>query len=433
MEHVYALTDELLTFINKSATSFHAAAALIQKLEEKGFTLLKEEESWAVRPGGKYYVVRNNSALIAFTLGKESPVKRGFRLIGAHTDSPLFKIKNESEYVSGNYLKVGVEVYGGPILNTWLDRELSLAGRVMIREKGGSIQKLIKTKRPVAVIPNLAIHMNREVNKGFELNRQNHLPAVFSAYNDEPQKGALRRFVARELGIHPEKMGEMDLFLFDATPGMYTGMNTELITAGRIDNLAMCHAALNALLSSENPDVSAVAAFYDNEEVGSNTLQGAGSSFLKDTLNRLLSAFGDSAPDSWYRAAARSFMISADMAHALHPNFSDKHDPDYAPRINQGPVIKLNANFRYATTAETASLFEDLCRDEEIPCQKMTNRSDIPSGSTIGPVSSASLGIRTVDVGNPMWAMHSIRETAGVLDHDYMTRAFRAFFNRPSI
>jgi len=433
MEHVYALTDDLLTFINKSATSFHATAALIQKLEAKGFRPLKEEESWSVRPGGKYYVVRNNSALIAFSLGKESPVQNGFRLIGAHTDSPLFKIKNESESASGNYLKVGVEVYGGPILNTWLDRELSLAGRVMITENGKSVQKLLKTKRPVAIIPNLAIHMNRDVNKGFELNRQTHLPPVFSPLPGDPEKGALRRFVARELEVHPDNIGEMDLFLFDATPGMYTGMNTELITAGRIDNLAMCHAALQALLSTEDPGTTIVAAFYDNEEVGSNTLQGAGSSFLKDTLSRLLPAFGENAPDAWYRAAARSFMISADMAHALHPNFSDKHDPDYAPRINRGPVIKLNANFRYATTAETASLFEKLCREEEIPCQKMTNRSDIPSGSTIGPVSSASLGIKTVDVGNPMWAMHSIRETAGVLDHDFMTRAFRAFFSHPSL
>lgn len=433
MEHVYALTDDLLTFINKSATSFHATAALIQKLEENGYHLLKEEESWPVRPGGKYYVVRNNSALIAFSMGKESPVQKGFRLIGAHTDSPLFKIKNESESPSGNYLKVGVDVYGGPILNTWLDRELSLAGRVMITENKKTVQKLIKTKRPVAVIPNLAIHMNREVNKGFELNRQTHLPAVFSAYTDEPQKGALRRFVARELDIHPDNIGEMDLFLFDATPGMYTGMNTELITAGRIDNLAMCHAALEALLSAKDPRATTVTAFYDNEEVGSTTFQGAGSSFLKDTLLRLLPAFGENEPDAWYRAAARSFMISADMAHALHPNFADKHDPDYAPRINKGPVIKLNANFRYATTAETASLFEKLCREEEIPCQKMVNRSDIPSGSTIGPVSSTSLGIKTVDVGNPMWAMHSIRETAGVLDHDYMTRAFSAFFRNPSL
>jgi aspartyl aminopeptidase len=430
MDQIYALTDDLLSFINKSATAFHAAAALIQSLEKEGFQALQEDEHWSLKPGHKYYVTRNSSAVVAFITGTEDPAETGFKIIGAHTDSPLFKVKNESETISGNYLKLGVEVYGGPIINTWLDRELSLAGRVMISEKGRTLQRLIKTKRPVAVIPNLAIHMNREVNKGVELNKQSHLPAIFSASGQDPEKGALRRFVAKEVGTHPENIGEMDLFLFDSTPGMYAGMETELITAGRLDNLAMCHAALKALLPAGNKPWTSVAVFYDNEEVGSQTLQGAGSFFLKETLQRILLSEKETLSDSWYRAAARSFMISADMAHALHPNYAEKHDPDYAPRINKGPVIKLNANFRYATTAETAFRFEQLCKEEKIPCQKMTNRSDIPSGSTIGPVSSSSLGIKTVDVGNPMWAMHSIRETAGVIDHDLMTRAFTAFYSR---
>ena len=427
MDKVHKLTDDLLHFIDSSPTSYHAASNIIENLEAKGYKPLREDSRWDIKPGGRYYVSRNDSAVIAFAAGLKNPSETGFRIIGAHTDSPLMKIKHEAENRNGNYARITVEVYGGPIVSTWLDRELSVAGRVMVKEGDGLVSRTIRLNKPVAIIPNAAIHMNREINKGFEYNKQTHLPAIIAAGTEDAPEALLMEAIEKETGIKKEDIVDADLFLFDPAPGLYAGLHGEMISSGRLDDLAMCHSILNAMPEKESPK-TCVGIFYDNEEIGSTTRQGADSTFLGELLQRLMNAYGGDS-EEMYMAKARSFMISADMAHALHPNYAEKHDPAYAPRINKGPVIKLNANFRYATTAETAAFFQQICEKAGVPSQRMTNRSDMPSGSTIGPVSSALLGIKTVDVGNPMWGMHSIRETGGIHDHWYMTEAFKTFFS----
>ncbi|TYB31678.1 MAG: M18 family aminopeptidase [Candidatus Mcinerneyibacterium aminivorans] len=425
------LAKKLLTFIENSPTSFHATKNIKNKLESNNFKKLKEDEKWDLNPGNKYYLERNNSALIAFTYGKNN-IENGFNLIGAHTDSPLLKIKNEAVIKKHNYIKIGTEVYGGPIVHTWLDKELSIAGRVTVEEGGEIKSKLVNFEEPVAIIPNLAIHMNRKVNKGFEYNKQKHLPAIISTVNNEDDnsnnnKNFLKQLIADKINTKYESIYELDLFLYDITSPKVTGIENEFVTAGRLDDLAMCHSILEALTNKDRYEATNIGIFYDNEEIGSRTYQGANSNFLRDTLERLIITEGGDRQD-YFRAIANSFLISADQAHALHPNFSDKHDSNYAPVINKGPVVKLNANFRYATTSETASYFEKLCKDANVPFQRLANRSDMKSGSTIGPMTSSLLNVKTVDVGNPLWAMHSVRETGGVKDHFYMTEIFKKFF-----
>ncbi|MGI6394667.1 MAG: M18 family aminopeptidase [bacterium] len=417
----------LIDFIYESPTAFHAAENIEKKLKSKGFSELKESESWKISSGDKFFVKRNDSSIIAFVIGKEKPVKTGFRIAGAHTDSPLLKIKEEGENRSASSIRVTTETYGGPLIYTWLDRDLGIAGRVVVKSKNGIKSKLININRPVAVIPSLAIHMNREANKGFEFNPQNHLQVVLTA--DSLSKNVLKGLVAKELKEKEENIKGMDVFVYDLQKGVFTGQNSEFISCGRLDNLQMCHAVLESFLSVDKPDVTTVAAFYDNEEIGSKTLMGADSSFMRSILERIV-ALSSSGKDDLFRALSKSFFISADGAHAHHPNFPEKHDPAYAPLINRGPVIKLSATFRYATTAESSTEFEEICFKAGVPCQKIANRSDVPSGSTIGPMSSASLGIKTVDIGNAMWAMHSIRETAGTLDHSYMIKALSCFYGR---
>ncbi len=426
-KEIKSAAKELLNFINSSPTMFHATEVLKEMFEKAGFIKLDEAAKWNLEKNKSYFVERNSSAIIAFKVGTKSAAEAGFRIAGAHTDSPALKLKSEAETVIKNMIKIPVEVYGGPIIATWLDRELSIAGRVVFSTKKGLSQKLVDLKKPLAIVPNLAIHMNREINKGFEYNNQNHLPAIISAMPENGEKNLLKSMVAHELKINAEDILAMDMFLYDATNSILGGSSEELVIAGKIDNLAMCHAAAAAIISAKTAESTAVAMFFDNEEVGSATLHGAASSFPRDILERIiLSTKGDL--EDWYRAAANSWMISADAAHALHPNFPEKHDPNYAPLMNCGPVIKMNSNFRYATTAESAAYFADICAKAKVPCQKIINRSDVPAGSTIGPVTSSALGIKTVDVGNPMWAMHSIRETAGVYDHFYMNEALKYFF-----
>ncbi len=429
MEKYKNLGKDLLDFIEKSPTSFHATKNIKDKLEENNYVKLDENDRWDLKPGNKYYLQRNDSAVIAFTYG-ENNVERGFNLIGAHTDSPLLKIKNEAVIKKHNYIKIGTEVYGGPIVHTWLDRELSIAGRVTIEENDKIVSKMINFEKPMAIIPNLAIHMNRKVNKGFEYNKQKHLPAIISTEKDDSSdedKNYLKQLVADKINTKYENIYELDLFLYDITSPKLTGIEDEFITSGRMDDLAMCHSILEALTQDEDYKYTNIGIFYDNEEIGSRTYQGANSNFLRDTLERLIIAEGGDRQD-YFRAISNSFLISADQAHALHPNFSDKHDSNYTPIINKGPVVKLNANFRYATTSETASYFEKLCKDADVPFQRLANRSDMKSGSTIGPMTSSLLNVKTVDVGNPLWAMHSIRETGGIKDHYYITEVFKRFF-----
>jgi len=417
---------DLQQFINNSPSSYQATDNISWKLEENGFEKLDEKKKWELNSGGSYYIVRNMSSVIAFRMGKDPDFKSGFLIAGAHTDSPSLKLKSEGFSLKDNLVRVSTETYGAPIVSSWFDRELSIAGVVNVRKNNKWSRELFNYEKPIAIVPNLAIHMNKEVNKGFEYNKQNHLQAVFGVSSSI--KDPLRYIVSSKFNVEPVDIGEMDLFLFDPKPSSLLG--EEYIISPRIDNLAMCHSILSSFISADISNSIQVAVFYDNEEIGSLTYQGANSSFLSEILERIILSDNKNTREDFFRAKAASFLISADGAHAVHPNFSDKHDPDYAPKLNGGPVIKMNAGFKYATTSETALVFQNICEELSIPCQKFIGRSDIPGGSTIGAISAANLGIRTVDVGNPMLAMHSIRETYGVKDHYFMNKILTYYFNK---
>ncbi len=417
--------EELKLFIKKSPTAYQAAMSIVEELEKSGFHHLNEKDPWILSAGEGYYVVRNMSSVIAFRVGNKKIVHSGFMIAGAHTDSPSLKLKSDGGSWKEGAARVSTEVYGSPVVSSWLDRELSIAGVVNIRKKTWS-RELFDYKKPIAVVPNLAIHMNRDVNKGYEYNKQDHLQAVLGISKSD--KDPLRSLVSGHLNIEPSDIGGMDLFLYDPAEGSFIG--DEYFVSPRIDNLAMCHSILNALTSSDPAPFTQMGVFYDNEEIGNITYQGANSSYLSEIIERIVLAGGGSSREDYFMAKAASFLISADGAHGVHPNFSDKHDPDYLPRLNGGPVIKLNANYKYSTTSETSLIFHQLCDELSIPVQNFVVRSDMPCGSTIGSISSSILGIRTVDVGNPMWAMHSIRETYGMKDHLLMNKVLTHYFNR---
>ncbi len=423
--------QDFLEFLDNSPTSFQATEQSVSRLARAGFCELKEAEEFKIAAGGKYYVTRNSSAVIAFTIGKDPLYETGFYLAASHLDSPLIKIKPETIKIENGICRVGVDVYGGPIVHTWTDRELCLAGRVTI--KNGSTDDiklksvLININRPIAIIPNAAIHLNRDINKGFEYNRQTHLQAILST--DETSSNPLNNLIANELQIELENICEMDLFLYDANKAAIIGTGNDLIVSGRLDNLAMTHAIVSAIAGADIGSTTSVAVLYDNEEIGSESLQGAAGSFLKDVLKRISCAM-KLTHEQHLIALNRSFMISADMAHAFHPSYAEKYDPSYAPSMNKGSVIKINANHRYATTSDSAAEFIRLCEQCRVPYQKFMTRSDLPCGTTIGPVASSQLGIRTVDIGNPMWAMHSIRETCGVRDHLDLIKVLGYYYSK---
>ncbi len=423
------IMNDLFNFLDHSPTSYQATEQILKRLDNCGFSMLSEKDVWHLEPLKKYYVCRNQSSVIAFVIGSKQISESGFRLIGAHTDSPALKLKPKSEKKIKSYVRIGVEVYGNPIISSWIDRELSIAGRVMIWKDDQFESVLVDFQTPLAIIPNTAIHMNRDINKGFEYNKQNHLPALIHITNKENDKEVLVGMLAEKLSVRPEQIGEYDLFLYDTSPAQYLGKEQEFLISGRLDDLAMCHSIVTAITDVSLPEVTSVAMFYDNEEIGSMTLMGAASGFLGNILERIVNS-QDNDYQSFSIALAKSFFISADMAHALHPNYLEKHDEAYTPLMNGGPVIKLNSNFKYATTAETSAYFEQLCKIVNVPCQKFINRSDMLAGTTIGPTVSAALSIPTVDVGNPMFAMHSIRETAGVEDHISMTSVFTEFYQQ---
>ena len=422
------LAQELLTFIDSSPVSYFAVANIENELQKKGYQSLDEGQKWQLKLGHKYYLQRNNSAIIAFQLGSKNPWESGFNIAGAHTDSPHLKLKNESLTKSAGCLKANIETYGGGLNSTWLDRDLSLAGRISINGKNGVESRLVDFKKAIGSIPNLAIHLNREANAGFEYNAQTHLPVIlFGNDKNADNKSYLKELVAAEAGVDADAILEMDLFFYDTQKGAIIGLDQDILATARLDNLAMCHSIYKGLLATDNAQQTNIGAFFDNEEVGSRTMMGADSNYLSTLLDRIIFSLGGDLEDA-LRARHHSFLISADGAHALHPNFTEKHDKSYAPLINQGPVIKMSANFRYATTAASAGTFINLCNKANVPYQKMANRSDLPSGSTVGPTSSASLGINTIDVGNPMFAMHSIRESQGTFDHYYMTKVITEFY-----
>ena len=421
---------DLLEFIDNSPTPFHAVEEMKSKLIEQGYSEFKESDAWELTNNSKHFVTRNDSSLIAFIVGTKTKDASGFKIIGAHTDSPNLKLKPNPSYEKYGYLQLGVETYGGVLLTTWTDRDLSLAGRVIIKGKKQPQSKLILFDEPLLRIPQLAIHLNRDVNeKGLTLNKQNHLPPIFSLSDKKgSNKNLLEKRVAQKLKCKSADILNMELSLYDTQSGAIGGAEGEFIFSSRLDNLASCHAALQALTESKTKDpMTRVIAFYDDEEVGSDSAQGAGSPFLKDVLERL-TLESDNPRETFFRSMANSFFISADMAHAVHPNYPEKHDPQHMPVLNGGPVIKCNSNQRYATEGVSSAWFEMLCKKAGVPVQKFVVRSDLGCGSTIGPITAANLGIRTVDVGNPMLSMHSIREMAGAKDHLPLIKAFKEYF-----
>ncbi len=417
---------ELLAFIDACPSPWHAGAEMAARCLAAGAEELTGAQSWPLRAGGFYVVRRGGSSFIAFRLGQGPGA---LRAIGAHTDSPGFRIKPSGVQRRSGVETVGVEIYGGPILATFADRDLSLAGRVVLDAGDGRETVPYRQDSPLLRLPNLAIHMNRDVNtEGLRLDAHEQLPLLFRMAGDSGSgEDGFRGWLAERLAVSPAAIRSWELAVYDTQPGALFGPNQEFIADGQIDNLASCHAALAALLASEPDTGITLLAAFDHEEVGSESYKGAASSFLGDSLERVRAATGW----EWHGVVTEGWMLSADMAHAWNPGFANAYDEANAPQVNAGPAIKINARQRYATDAEGEAMFTALCERAGVPCQRYVHRASLPCGSTIGPIASTRLGLRTVDVGNPMWAMHSARESAGALDHDYLIRVFREFFVEP--
>lgn len=417
---------DLLDYIKASPTAAHAVANAAAQLDQVGFTRLDEGDPWTLSPGAAFYVQRGYSALVAGRVGGAPPAEAGLRLIGAHVDSPGLRLKPRAHYSDKGYLQLGVEVYGGPILSTWMDRDLTLAGKLFV-QRGQAAPKvvLVHGDRPLCRVPLPAIHFNREVNdKGMAVDKQKHLPLIYALGETEHlEPAALIELFADSEGLDPNAVVAADFEVVDCQAPSIGGLDRSMLFSPRIDNLAGCHAALKALIAASADSAhSSLIALFDAEEVGSQTVAGAGSSFLDTVLERM--CMGEAQPrEALFRALAKSVLVSVDGAHAVHPNFSDYHDPRHAVRLNQGPVIKVNAQQRYATSAQTAHWFERCAARAEVPVQHYVHRTDLPCGSTIGPMTATRLGVATVDVGNAMLAMHSIRETSGTADQLFMIRA----------
>ncbi|WP_425054991.1 M18 family aminopeptidase [Pseudomonas abyssi] len=420
--------QDLADFIAASPTPFHATATVRARLLTAGFTALDERSDWQLEAGGRYLVTRNDSSLIAFQLGAEGALsKRGLRLIGAHTDSPCLRVKPQPEKDQQGLWQLGVEIYGGVLLAPWFDRDLSLAGRVTFRNADGALDsRLIDFQRPVAVVPNLAIHLNRGVNDGLAINPQTDMPPILAHSLDGGRD--LRALLASQLASeHPDCEGaqvlDYELSFYDTQRPAQLGLDGDFFSAARLDNLLSCHAGLSALLDSDG-EQPCLLVCTDHEEIGSSSCCGADGPFLEDVLRRLISDDAER-----IQVIQRSLLVSADNAHAVHPNFAMKHDENHGPKLNAGPVIKINSNQRYATNSETAAFFRDLCARADVPVQTFVVRSDMGCGSTIGPITSSRLGVRTVDIGAPTFAMHSIRELAGSRDPGYLISVLTAFCN----
>lgn len=422
----------LMEFLDKSPVNFYAVHNACAELDLAGFTRLDPSEAWDIKPGGKYYMTKNGSALFAFVAGNGGP-SAGFRIIASHSDSPCFRVKPAPEMLSdGGVVKLNVEVYGGPILYTWFDRPLSLAGRVMLRGEDAlhPVSRLVKWERPLLTIPHLAIHFNRAVNEGNRLSAQKDMLPVIGIVKDAAEKdGLILRLIAEALGCKPGDILDFDLSLYDTTPACMVGINGDFVTSGRLDDLSMVHASLEAIKDAEPGRQTLVMSVFDNEETGSGTKQGAASPILADLLRRITDTYGGSHED-FVRAVENSFMVSADNAHAYHPNYGEKYDPTNHPVPGGGPVIKINARCKYMTDADSSAVFKAVCEKAGVPCQYFVNHSDVPGGSTLGNILTASLPLRGVDMGEAIWAMHSARETASTADHTYTILAFREFFKQ---
>ena len=422
----------LLDFLDASPVNFLATKNIAGELEKAGYKKLDPREPIGnVKAGDKLYVTKNDSSIYAFHIGRQPMAEAGFRMICAHCDSPTFRIKPNAEMLcEGGIVKLNTEVYGGPIMSTWFDRPLTIAGRVIVRGNNALNPQtlLLHVKRPLLQISNLAIHFNRQVNDGVKLSKQKDMLPILGIINNELEKGnLLMNIICGELSIKPTDVLDFDLYLADATPACTFGVHDEFLSSGRLDDLSMCFAGLEAMIDTDTTDATKVLAIFDNEETGSQTKQGAGSPFLAMMLQRIAQAQSGSA-EAWYQAIERAFMISADNAHAWHPNYSEKYDPTNHPVLGGGPVIKFNAAQKYASDAVSAAVFAEICSEAEVPCQRFVNHSDVAGGSTLGNILASSIPLRGVDMGNAILAMHSCRETGSVADHLYTVKAFTQFF-----
>lgn len=430
------MIKRLLSFLDASPVNFLAVKNLTDELQQHGYRRIDTTEALGtVKAGDKFFVTKNDSSIYAFQIGRKPLAETGFHMICAHCDSPTFRIKPHAEIdCEGGIVKLNTEVYGGPIMSTWFDRPLTLAGRVIVKSKDVMTPTtiLLHVKRPLLQISNLAIHFNRQVNDGVKLSRQKDVLPILGIINDELEKGnLLMNIILEELNkqqtVAREDILDFDLYLADATPACTFGAHNELISSGRLDDLSMCFAGLEALLASHPTDTTQVLAIFDNEETGSQTKQGAGSPFLSYMLKRIALAQGGT-EEAYYQAVERAFMISADNAHAWHPNYSEKYDPTNHPMLGGGPVIKFNAAQKYASDAYSASVFACLCKKAGVPCQRFVNHSDVAGGSTLGNILASSIPLRGVDMGNAILAMHSCRETGSTADHEFCVKVFTQFY-----
>ena len=428
------MIKRLLSFLDASPVNFLAVKNIAAELEKNGFHRINPQEPLGkVEAGDKFFVTKNDSSIYAFQIGKKPIADAGFHMICAHCDSPTFRIKPNAEMdCEGGIVKLNTEVYGGPIMSTWFDRPLTLAGRVIV--KGEDVMNprtlLLHIKRPLLQISNLAIHFNRQVNDGVKLSRQKDVLPILGIINNELEKGnLLMNVITSELNIKKEDILDFDLYLADATPACTFGAHDEFISSGRLDDLSMCWAGVEAIIaaSSEVSDTTRVLALFDNEETGSQTKQGAGSPFLSYMLQRIALAQSGT-EEAYYQAVERAFMVSADNAHAWHPNYSEKYDPTNHPMLGGGPVIKFNAAQKYASDAASAAVFAGICEKAGVPCQRFVNHSDVAGGSTLGNILASSIPLKGVDMGNAILAMHSCRETGSVIDHEYTVKAFTEFY-----
>ena len=442
------MIQRLLSFLDASPVNFWAVKNIASELEQNGFHRINPQEPLGeVEAGDKFYVTKNDSSIYAFHIGKKSLADAGFHMICAHCDSPTFRIKPNAEMdCEGGIVKLNTEVYGGPIMSTWFDRPLTLAGRVIVKGEDAMHPQtlLLHIKRPLLQISNLAIHFNRQVNDGVKLSRQKDVLPILGIINDELEKGnLLMNVITDELHIQKEEILDFDLYLADATPACTFGAHNEFISSGRLDDLSMCWAGVEAIIGTvseskdknsetgnklaEAPDTTRVLAIFDNEETGSQTKQGAGSPFLSYMLKRIALA-QTGTEEAYYQAVERAFMVSADNAHAWHPNYSEKYDPTNHPMLGGGPVIKFNAAQKYASDAVSATIFANICEAAGVPCQRFVNHSDVAGGSTLGNILASSIPLKGVDMGNAILAMHSCRETSSVADHEYCVKAFTKFY-----
>ena len=430
------MIKRLLSFLDASPVNFLAVKNITEELQQHGYRRIDTTEALGtVKAGDKFFVTKNDSSIYAFQIGRKALAETGFHMICAHCDSPTFRIKPHAEIdCEGGIVKLNTEVYGGPIMSTWFDRPLTLAGRVIVKSKDVMTPTtlLLHVKRPLLQISNLAIHFNRQVNDGVKLSRQKDVLPILGIINDELEKGnLLMNIILEELNkqqtVAREDILDFDLYLADATPACTFGAHNELISSGRLDDLSMCFAGLEALLASQPTDTTQVLAIFDNEETGSQTKQGAGSPFLSYMLKRIALAQGGT-EEAYYQAVERAFMISADNAHAWHPNYSEKYDPTNHPMLGGGPVIKFNAAQKYASDAYSASVFAGLCKKAGVPCQRFVNHSDVAGGSTLGNILASSIPLRGVDMGNAILAMHSCRETGSTADHEICVKVFTQFY-----